>query len=822
MSGGEKTLMRVSYRWLSEYVDLSGISAAELAERLTRAGIEIAAVERRNQGVSGVVVGRILKKEPHPDADRLSVCTVDVGGGESRALRIVCGAPNVAEGQKVVVALPGATLPGGVVIREAKIRGVDSQGMICSAEELGVDPKWLPKGAQDGIWVLADDVAVGEDAVAALALDDEILHLELTPNRSDCLGMIGVAYETAALFGRKVRLPEPRLNESGVRAEERVRVRIAATRECPLYTARYAEGVRVGPSPQWLQNRLIAAGMRPINNVVDITNYVMLEYGQPLHAFDYDRIDGGEVVVRLARSGETIVTLDGQTRELNDNVLVIADRSKPVAIAGVMGGENSEVSAGTTRILLESARFDALMVRRAARWLGIRSEAALRFEKDVNPETVVPASARAASLLAEWAGASVAQGVVAAGQTQTRPRRVFLTLDRINRYLGTSLNEEDVEGIMDRLNFGREASGSGGWTILVPSRRGDVVRDVDLIEEIARLYGYDRIPATALEGPSTPGGLTREQRLRRKLRAYLSSAGWLEVVGYSLTAPQSRRIFAGLAGDVAPVAVMMPMSVERSELRVSLVPELLNIAVYNRNRDEHDLALFEIGRVFWNRSGLADDLPEERHMLAALLTGRVRPTHWSQSGKERKADFFDLKGMLEGVLRLFGVRAEFVRADVEGLHPGRTAEIRVSDGDGRRIGVIGQLHPERQRELELDDTYVCEIDLDLLAEKARDDFQAAPPAKFPAIARDAAVVVAAGVEASALLSTARAAGGPWLESADVFDVYTDERLGPGRKSVALSFVYRHPERTLTDEEAADVHGRIVAALAAEHGAELRG
>lgn len=807
--------MKVSMRWLSQYVDLTGYTGEQLAERLTRSGIEVDAVEKRNKGVSGVVAGEVKTREKHPDADKLSVCTVDVGGGE--LLQIVCGAPNVAAGQKVPVALVGATLPGGVKIKRAKLRGVESQGMICSAKELGMNDKLLPKELQEGILVLPENVEIGKDVVELLELDDEVLELDLTPNRSDCLSMIGVAYEVAAILGRPVTVPSANVREGeGKRAQDAFSVTIEAPEGCSMYTARLIEGVKIGPSPLWMQNRLMAAGIRPINNVVDVTNYVMLEYGQPLHAFDADRLAGGQIRVRYAGAGETITTLDDEERRLEPHMLVIADAEKAVALAGVMGGANSEVTASTARILLESAKFDGGTVRKTSRELGLRSESSLRFEKEVNPHAVVEALNRAAALIVETAGGAAAAGVVKAETRSFSEPVIGLSADRVNRYLGTQLSVDEMKSIFDRLRFSYAVKGDA-LEVTVPLRRGDISRDVDLIEEIARLYGYDNIPATPISGVTTPGGRTRSQRIRLEVGRYLNAAGLHEVILYSFTHPDRIAEFPGLYPHVKPVALSMPMSVERSVLRTSLIPHLIDTAVYNRNRNVDDVAVFEIGSVFLTEEERLTKQPEEKMLVSALWTGKREEKHWS--GKPVPVDFYDLKGVLDGLFRHLDVRGVTYRAAAfDKLHPGRAAEIFAGD---RRIGVIGQLHPELQRRYDLEDTYVFEIELDALVSNANFAITYETLPKYPSIARDIAVVVDKSVPVANLIAAVREAGGDWLRSVEVFDVYAGEKIGAGKKSVALSLVYRADDRTLTDDEVNERNQSVIERLERTYSAELR-
>ncbi|CAM4336847.1 phenylalanine--tRNA ligase subunit beta [Paenibacillus tarimensis] len=812
--------MNVSYRWLSDYIDLSGIEASELAERITRGGIEVDSVESLDKGVSKVVVGYVTSKEKHPDADKLNVCKVDAGLGEE--LQIVCGAKNVDAGQKVPVALVGAQLPGGLQIKRAKLRGVESQGMICSAKELGLNDKLLPKEQQEGILVLPESVETGVPIEEVLGIRDEVLELDLTPNRSDCLSMLGVAYEVGALTGRPVKLPDTTVASAALKAADHISVTIGSPAHCSMYTARYIKGVKVGPSPQWMQNRLMAAGIRPINNIVDITNYVMLEYGQPLHAFDADKIDGGRIDVRLAREGETLITLDSQERKLEPHMLLITDGAKPVGLAGVMGGANSEVTEQTVNILLESAKFDGATIRRTSRQLGLRSEASIRFEKGVDAARVIPALDRASALIARYADGLVADGIVeVSGEIQTHTD-VEVSYSKLNRYLGTELSTLELRTIFERLGFENEFDGKDSFKVRVPSRRGDITRDVDLIEEAARLFGYDSIPTTPIEGPTTPGALTRPQQIRRELRRRLADAGLNEVITYSFTHPQRTGLFMHLSGETKPVRLSMPMSEDRSVLRTGLVPNLLEIAAYNRNRKNEDAAIFEIGSVFLTDEETLTRLPEEKQRLAGLLTGSRTTALWNR--KAEPVDFFDAKGVLEMLFAVLGMenRISYEAAALEQLHPGRTAAVMLQTERGsERIGYVGQLHPELQRAEDLGDTYVFELDLEQVYEHADSSiaYQALP--RYPAIQRDIAVVLDSGIEAGSLLALIRDTAGELLESVRVFDVYTGERLGAGKKSVAVSLVYRHAERTLTDEEVTELHAKVVSQLEQSFQAELR-
>ncbi|MEW9670762.1 phenylalanine--tRNA ligase subunit beta [Ammoniphilus sp. 3BR4] len=808
--------MKVSYNWLKQYVDLEGIAPQDLAEKLTRSGVEVESVESRNKGVSKVVIGHVVEREKHPDADKLNVCQVEVG--EPDRLQIVCGAPNVAAGQKVVVSVVGAELPGGLKIKKAKLRGVESQGMICSAKELGINDKLLPKAQQEGIMVLPDETEVGQDALAYLGLDDYVLELGLTPNRSDCLSMVGVAYEVGAILGRSVNLPPTAVEESPDSSiSGKVQVAIDAPEHCTQYTARLISNIKLGSSPLWMQSRLIAAGIRPINNIVDITNYVMLEQGQPLHAFDYDQVKDGQIVVRLAKEGEKLITLDDVERTLDGEMLLITDGTKPVGIAGVMGGANSEVSEQTSTILLESAHFSGKSIRRTAKKLGLRSEASLRFEKEVDPEAVIRALDRASQLMVELAGGTVAQGMAAAVVNEHKREQVTLRLSRLNMLLGTSLEAEQVESILRRLQFEFTSNGED-FQVEVPSRRQDITREVDLVEEIARLHGYDHIPTSLPIGPSTRGGLTDYQAFQRNIRNLLTGAGLYEVSTYSFTNEQIMYDFASLYKETKGIPLAMPMSEERSHLRVNLLPHLLETAAYNRNRQNLDVAIFELGRVFISEEEKLSVLPQENLGLAGLLTGNWAGEHWA-SAVER-VNYYHVKGLAELLLESFGIRQVHYKQaeDLKGMHPGRTADLYIQD---ERIGYLGQVHPELQKKYDIEETYVFYLDVEKLFSHVDSIKQYKVLPKYPASTRDLSIVVDKEVASAALQQVIEEQAGDILERVQLFDVYTGEKIGEGMKSMAFSLVYRRAEATLTDQEVNEAHERVVQGLAEQFKAQLR-
>ncbi|GGE17811.1 phenylalanine--tRNA ligase beta subunit [Marinithermofilum abyssi] len=805
--------MKISYEWLSEYVDLEGVTPEQIAEELTRGGIEVDIVEQRDAGVENVVVGYVMEAKQHPNADKLRVCQVDAGREEP--LQIVCGAPNVARGQKVPVALHGAKLPGGVKIKNTKLRGEKSQGMICSAKELGLPEKLLPTEQTEGILVLPEEAEVGSDVRPLLGLTDTVLELDLTPNRSDCLSMWGTAYEVAALLDREIWLPEaPAAHPSG--KTKTVAIELDAEEDCPFYAAQVVDNLKLAPSPQWLQNRLVAAGIRPINNVVDVTNYVMLEYGQPLHAFDYDKVTDGEIVVRRAQPGEQVKTLDGVTRACDGETLLITDGTQPIGIAGVMGGENSEVTESTTTVLLESAFFAPPSIRSTARKLGLRSEASNRFEKGVDPERIVPALQRAVQLLQELAGGEPASEVTVEKMGDVEDVTVQLRHDRLNNVLGVQVKPETVRDVFRRLRFEMEER-DGVYRVRVPSRRPDISIEVDLIEEVARIYGYDKIPTTLPWGQQSPGALTREQKLRRVVRHTLRDAGFNEVLNYSLTSPDRLKELPPLDKGIRPVRLNMPMSDERKVLRTTLLPQLVESAEYNVHRRQEQLAFFELGRTYITEEKKLTELPQERWELAALVTGPLAAAHWQ--GNNQPVDFFTVKGQLEMLLTRLGVQGIAYRAaELEGFHPGRTAEVLLN---GRVIGCIGQIHLQVSEAHDLEETYAFQVQLAPLFEAAVTDPKYAPIPRYPSTTRDLALVVHQDVPAAELESAIRQAGGKLLVDATLFDVFTGKQVGEGKKSVAYTLTYRAEDRTLTDEEVNEVHGRIVEHVEAAFRAVLR-
>ncbi|KPN88658.1 phenylalanine--tRNA ligase subunit beta [Lysinibacillus sp. ZYM-1] len=805
--------MLVSLEWLKDYVNTQDLAPELLAEKITRSGIEVDAVIDRANAMDKIVVGYVVAKEKHPEADKLNICQVDVG--EEEPQQIICGAPNVDAGQKVIVARPGAHLPGGIKIKKAKLRGHESNGMICSLQELGIEGKLVPKAYSEGIYVLPEDAEVGTDALAILGLRDTVLELGLTPNRSDALSMLGVAYEVGAILSEEVKYPEIAYHAANEKAEDLLKLRVEDLQGNPMYVAKVVKNVKIGESPMWLQNRLMAAGVRPHNNVVDVTNYVLMEYGQPLHAFDYDSLATGEIVVRKATEGEKITTLDDQERTLKASDLVITNGKEPVAIAGVMGGANSEVTDSTTTVVIESAYFDGLTVRQTSRHLGLRSDASARFEKGVDPNRVLPAAERAASLLAELAGGEVLEGTCLVDELEKTPSRVVVSPDFINERLGMKIALEDMLSILERLKFGVEAA-NGLLIIDAPTRRQDIKIEEDIVEEIARLYSYDEIPMTLPEGATQVGSLTPYQANRRIVRNFMEGAGLYQAVTYSLTSDALSQQFALKAEPVT--RLLMPMSEERSTLRQSLIPHLIEAAAYNVARQADSVALYEIGSVFLGQSD--EGQPFEEEHIAAVLTGKWLDHTWQ--GEKKAVDFFVLKGIVEGVIGKLGLgnRISFVKTQVDGLHPGRTASILL---DGEQVGIIGGLHPAEEKTWGVKDTYVMEMNLVtlLMANAQEAPLAYTPVPRFPAMSRDIALIMDRTTTAGEVVKAIDAAGVKLLKDIRVFDVYEGEKMELGKKSVAFSLTYFDPERTLTDEEVVAAHNKVLKAIATIEGTEVR-
>ena len=828
--------MRVPLSWLREYCD-PGMEPAALADRLVMTGTEVERLETVGPpAAEGFVVGKVLERDQHPNADRLSVCRVDTGDGERT---IVCGAPNVDAGQTVAVVLPGAVMPGGMKIRKAKLRGVPSEGMILSAAELEIAEE------ADGIMVLEDGAAPGTPLGEVLPLGEPVLEIEVTPNRSDCFGVHGVAREVHAITGASLAADpwaEDAPAEGEGEASDYASVTVEVPELCPRFTARVFTDVKIGPSPLWLQARLAAAGQRPINNVVDITNYVMLLTAQPLHAFDLDKVPGGELIVRTASDGEKMTTLDDVERIFDGETVLVCDREGPSGVAGIMGGQRSEVSEGTTRVLLEVANWNGTNILRTSRMLGLRSEASARFEKGLHPALCMRAQRIASRLLVELCGAKLVPGTIDVTGEIPEPHRLRLRAARVEGLLGMEISQEEQKTYLERLGFEAQADGEDLAVVVPPDRHYDVTREADLIEEVARVHGLDEhLPTTLPSTGSAVGGLSREQRLRRRAEDALRDLGFDQAVGWSFTDPgEAERLRIPPEDPRAkPVLLANPLSEEQSAMRTTLLGSLLDIAARNVARGAGGLALFESTRVYLadvptglkpdevsgNRpvdplaGHFAGDQPApfaEPHRFAGIAVGPLSPRAWRGGGEP--ADFFALKGALEALARQLGTGLEFAPAEEPFLHPGRSAAVSV---DGEPAGWLGEVHPLVCRTWDLEAAAAFELAAaPLIAAATLGEESYEDVTTFPAIYQDLAVVVPADVPASAVGEAIRAGGGELLQGAEVFDLYEGEQVGESRKSLALNLEFRAADRTLTDEEVAGLREAIKAKLG-EIGGTLR-
>ncbi len=796
---------RVSYRWLAEWVDLPPVE--ELARRLTAVGLEVEAVERTGGQLAGVVAARIVEAAPHPNADKLSVTRVDAGGGE--LLTVVCGAKNWQVGDVVPLATVGTTLPGGARIERARLRGVESHGMLCSARELGIDAD------ARGLLLLPRTVAPGTPLAKALDLDDVLLEVNVTPNRPDALSHLGIAREVAAAFGCRVRPPRAAPREGERPAAEAVQVRIDAPDRCHRYAARVVEGVTIGPSPRWLAARLEACGIRSISNVVDVTNFVLLELGHPLHAFDLDRVAGRQIVVRTARPGERITTLDGKERTLDPEDLLVADRDRGSALAGVMGGGDSEISAGTTRVLVEAAWFAPEGVRRTSRRHGLKTEASYRFERGADPGMVIPALDRCAQLVAELAGGTILRGVVDAHPRPFHPVEVPLRWARPRELLGMEVSRAESERTLAALGFEERAASGEGARFAVPSWRQDVSIEEDLVEEIVRARGYDAIPETlprpGIETPAAPRELEAVARVREALEA----AGFSEAVNFSFVAAAD---LAALGEEAGAVPLRNPISAELAVMRTSLLPSLLRDVALNLRQRVDDVRLYEIARTYSAAAGEGDAPAAEALQVGGALVGRRQPAGWAV-GRE-PVDLYDAKAAVEAVAAALGVadlRWEPRRAAWG--HPRVTAAVL---SGGACLGVVGELHPRVAAAFGLPRGVLAfQLAVEALVARASLVPRFAGVPRFPAVLRDVAVVVADEVAAEAVAVAIRAE--PLVEAVTLFDVYTGAPVPAGRKSLAFALRYRAADRTLTDAEADAAHARILERLRGDPAlrAELR-
>ena len=796
--------MLLSRRWLNEFVSVNA-NDHDFSEDMTLSGSKVEVTEVEGSDISNVVVGRVVEIVRHENSDHMWICQVDVG--EASPVQIVTGAQNVKQGDLVPVAKDGSTLPGGIEIKAGELRGVPSNGMLCSFKELGLENRDFPAAFEDGIWILSDDaeltgLEVGQDIREAVGLNDHVVEFEITPNRPDCLSVIGLAREAAVTYGKELKLHEPVVKGGGDGLFDLLDVETPATDLCPRYTARMVRNVKIGPSPKWMRERLRASGVRPINNIVDITNYVMLEYGQPMHAFDYRYVKGGKIIVRRAEDGETLTTLDGNVRNLNSSMLVIADETRAVGLAGIMGGENSEIVEDTVDVVFESANFNGTCIRRAALALGMRTEASAKFEKGLDILNTLPAVNRACELVEMLGAGEVLDGVIDILNYVPNPKTLKLRPEKINALLGTNLDTAEMVRILTELGFTVD-----GDDVTGPSWRGDVEHYSDLAEEVARFFGYNNIPTTAMMGVTTQGGYSKEQILERNLGTVCRSMGFDEIITYSFISPTYYDKIR--MPEDSPLRksmkIMNPLGEDTSIMRTTILPSMLEILTRNYNFRNKAAYLYELGRTYFERE---DGLADEPKVLSLGMYGPAE-------------SFFTLKGAVVTILE--SIRAEKITFVAEtgnpSYHPGRCAKVFVN---GAEIGVLGQIHPLVANNYGVDtELYCAELSFDALFAARGADPEYQPLPKFPAVTRDIAVLVDNEITVGALEECILGAAKGLLKEVKLFDIYKGANLPEGKKSVAFNLVLRADDRSLTAQEADDEVKAVLEALEKEFGAALR-
>lgn len=805
--------MKVSYDWLNEYLDLD-VEPRDLAEKIARTSVDINDVYSLSDGLKNLVVGEVETCEPHPNSDHLHVCSVNVG--EEEPLQIVCGAPNVAAGQKVIVALNGARIANNQKIKRGKIRGIESNGMLCALQEIGFSDRIAPKAYEAGIYILPDDAKTGESVFSYLGMDDTIIDTDVTPNRGDMLSIYGNVNDIAAFYNLKPHFKEVAVEENDDQATaDLINAKINDNKIAPTYKLRVIKGVKIQDSPLWLQIRLWNSGIRPINNVVDVTNYVLLKYGQPLHSYDYDKLPNHDISVCHARADEKFVTLDDEEQTLNANDIVVVSGDQPIALAGTMGGQATAVSGNTTTVALEAAIFDSVMVRKQARRLDLHSESSMRFERGINPATVETALNEAAQLIAQLAGGTVTKGIVTGSEKPAEDKNIELSLAKINHVLGTDLKMEDVTSVFDRLAFPNKLTSNDTVLVTVPARRWDISLPADLYEEVARIYGYDNLPESLPVMTRNHGGLSPRQRFIRATRHDFEGMGLNQAISYSLTTVDKAKQF-----QIDPVAEPMkldfPMSSDHVATRMSIISGLLIDIAYNVARNVNNVALYEEGRVFIPRGG---ERPEEQEHVAGAITGQLLNNSWHVA--DQPVDFFQVKGMLERYLHNMGIagKIEYVADHSrEEMHPGRTANILI---DGELVGFVGQVHPQTAKEYKVPETYVFELNLEQLMKSKKIENEYTPISKFPTITRDIALLVDTKVTNEEIVDLIKQYGGAFLKDVHLFDVYSGAHLSSGKKSLAYTLTYQDTNATLKEDQVNQAFAKVTKHLQEQLNAEIR-
>jgi phenylalanyl-tRNA synthetase beta chain len=799
--------MLISLKWLSEYVDCL-LAPERIAEGLTMAGLEVESLSLRHPQLRNVATARIEAVEPHPNADRLRICVVTGPDGQRR---IVCGAPNARAGAIVPLALPGAVLPGGSVA-EVKVRGELSKGMLCSEKELGLGDD------HSGIWFLPEQTPVGVPLDEALGIKDMLFEVAITPNRGDCLSLIGIAREVAALCRTYVKYPPAGVHETGPPIDTLTSVTVDDPENCPRYTARLIEGVTVGPSPEWLRERVESLGVRSISNIVDVTNFVMMELGQPLHAFDFNRLRGRRIVVRKAALGERFTTLDGLERDLPEGAVLICDGAAPVAIGGIMGGLNSEIVPDTRDVLIESAYFDPLSIRRTGRRLGLKTESSYRFERGIDPDGVLRALDRASELMREVGGGSISAGRIDIYPNPIKASEIVLRVEEANRFLGVRLSCGEMKDLLERIEMRVEQLDENRLRVIVPNFRGDITREVDLAEELARLWGYDKIPVTSPVAAVEAAEFEPHQRVRAEIKNLLIGAGFFEVINYSFISYDSIKRLGYPEDDplMSPIRLKNPLSDEQAVMRTSLLPGLLSNARYNFDHRSEDLKIFELSKVFLppREGGQADEV----HHAAGVIAGRRTP-HVLYGDAE--VDYSDVKGVVEAVcarLQITDVRFR-AASTPPWLDSAASASVFVK---GERVGELGKVHREVAEAYDLKKAvFAFRLNFDRLFELRGPDPAYKGLPKFPPVPRDMALIAGDQLPVEDPLEYMRSLNEPLLESVEIFDIFRSDQIGAGKKSIGYRLTYRARDRSLTDEEVNALHAELVKSVTARFGISLR-
>lgn len=802
--------MKFSLNWLNELIDLNDIKLEDLLRDISLKSIEIEGYSKMVDATK-LVVGEVLEKEKHPDADKLSVCMVNLG---NETKQIICGAPNVDKGQKVIVAIDGAVLPGNFKIKKSSIRGVESNGMICSLAELGIDKKYVEEAYQDGIYVLNSDAKVGEDAIKELGFDDYSIELGLTPNRSDLLSMLGIAHDMKAIYNREIKYPVIDYNTINKDVNDYIEIKLES-KNCLAYYATMVENITIKESPKWMKSRLIASGIRPINNVVDITNYILLEYGQPLHAFDYDALASKEIIVRDAKTDEILITLDEQERKLINTDLLITNGKEPIALAGVMGGLKTEVTTNTKRVLIESAIFDPITIRKTSSRLNLRSEASMRFERQIDVNRTQLAAKRAVQLLEKYADASVYKGIAFVDNADKQATNIEISLENLNKYLGTSISQNEFEDIVTRLDFTYEKQ-SNLYNVIVPKRRPDVTKYQDIYEELGRIYGYENIKST-IPLMETIGKKTNSQIWRRQIKTYLKDIGLSQTLTYSLTKKSKLEAFKDfLPNGYEYINLNMPMSEEKATLRTTLIPSLLEVLQYNKARQISNLGIFEIGNRYYK---LNNELHEDI-MLVGAVHNIYNESLWQ--GKLEKVDFYLVKGILENLFEKLDLSERFtfdvLDKETDVLHPNRQAKILF---DRKEVGYLAQIHPNYAKSYNLKEVYVYSINLKSVLNRNHRVKKFQSIQKYPNIERDIAIVVNKDINASMLIDSIKKSGKRLLKDVFVFDLYVGDNIDEDKKSLAFKLTFGSPDKTMTDDEINVIITSILEKLEKDFNAQLR-